>query len=241
MPQRLFLMPLIVDGLIACALKQSPARLTSCATAVQLIPRSFRRASRAKCSAATSKSASGIIRSAQATSMGRHTFSISRLFYMMTTLRMVRRRQERIQQRTAISGRSLAGRVRVSTFIGGPDVVATFGVRAALYGEYRCLFSLARCHAVDHQSNPGAPGEVGVTGSGLREPDLCPASPGRDLLYVWHAIRLSSPTFALQGHFWPWRQKISFAFNVGIAETGENRPGEDLASFLRYRSLACCC
>jgi hypothetical protein len=51
----------------------------------------------------------------------------------------------------------------------------------------------------------------------------------------------SSPTFALGGHFLSSRQKIPFAFNVGTAKIGENRLGEDLASFLRHRSLACCC
>jgi len=37
------------------------------------------------------------------------------------------------------------------------------------------------------------------------------------------------------------RQKVPFAFNVGTTRIGENRLGEDLASFLRDRSLACCC
>ena len=50
-----------------------------------------------------------------------------------------------------------------------------------------------------------------------------------------------SPTFALGGHFLSTRQKIPFAFNVGTAKIGENRLGEDLASFLRCPSLACCC
>jgi hypothetical protein len=50
-----------------------------------------------------------------------------------------------------------------------------------------------------------------------------------------------SPTFALGGHFLSARQKIPFAFNVGTAKIGENRLGEDLASFLRCPSLACCC
>ena len=51
----------------------------------------------------------------------------------------------------------------------------------------------------------------------------------------------ANPTFALGGHFLSARQKIPFAFNVGTAKIGENRRGEDLASFLRCRSLACCC
>ena len=51
----------------------------------------------------------------------------------------------------------------------------------------------------------------------------------------------TSPTFALGGHFLCSRQKIPFAFNVGTAKIGENRLGEDLASFLRDPSLACCC
>jgi hypothetical protein len=50
-----------------------------------------------------------------------------------------------------------------------------------------------------------------------------------------------NPTFALGGHFVSARQKIPFAFNVGTAKIGENRLGEDLASFLRDPSLACCC
>ena len=49
-----------------------------------------------------------------------------------------------------------------------------------------------------------------------------------------------SPTFALGGHFLSGRDKIPFAFNVGTAKISENAPGEDLASFLRDRSLACC-
>jgi hypothetical protein len=51
----------------------------------------------------------------------------------------------------------------------------------------------------------------------------------------------ANPTFALQAHFRPSRQKIPFAFNVGTAKIDEKRLGEDLASFLRDRSLACCC
>jgi len=50
-----------------------------------------------------------------------------------------------------------------------------------------------------------------------------------------------NPTFAVRAHFRSCRQKIPFVFNSGIAETGENRLGEDLASFLRHRSLPCCC
>ncbi len=50
-----------------------------------------------------------------------------------------------------------------------------------------------------------------------------------------------NPTFALEGHFLSARQKIPFAFNVGTAKIEENRLGEDLASFLRCPSLACCC
>jgi hypothetical protein len=50
-----------------------------------------------------------------------------------------------------------------------------------------------------------------------------------------------NPTFALRGHFLSEHQKIPFAFNVGTAKIGENRLGEDLASFLGYPSLACCC
>jgi hypothetical protein len=52
---------------------------------------------------------------------------------------------------------------------------------------------------------------------------------------------IRSPTFALVGHFLTSRQKIPFAFNVGTAKIGENRLDEDLASFLRYPFLACCC
>jgi hypothetical protein len=44
----------------------------------------------------------------------------------------------------------------------------------------------------------------------------------------------ASPTFALGGHFRASRQKIPFAFNAGTAKIGENRLGEDLASFLRH-------
>ena len=51
----------------------------------------------------------------------------------------------------------------------------------------------------------------------------------------------SIPTFALGGHFLSARQRIPFAFNVGTAKIGENSLGEDLASFLRDPSLACCC
>jgi len=58
---------------------------------------------------------------------------------------------------------------------------------------------------------------------------------------VWRYTPETSPTFALGGHFLSSRQKIPFAFNVGTAEIGENRLGEDLASFLRRPSLACCC
>jgi hypothetical protein len=54
-------------------------------------------------------------------------------------------------------------------------------------------------------------------------------------------VRVPSPTFALRGHFMSSRQKIPFAFNVGTAKIGGNRLGEDLASFLRDPSLACCC
>src|ERR1051325_5056070 len=54
-------------------------------------------------------------------------------------------------------------------------------------------------------------------------------------------IECVSPTFALGGHFRPSRQKIPFAFNVGTAKITENRLGEDLASFLSFPSLACCC
>jgi hypothetical protein len=50
-----------------------------------------------------------------------------------------------------------------------------------------------------------------------------------------------SPTFALGGHFLFSRQKIPFAFNAGTAKIVENSLGEDLASFLRDPSLACCC
>src|SRR6185437_7116771 len=50
-----------------------------------------------------------------------------------------------------------------------------------------------------------------------------------------------SPTFALKWHFRSWRQKIPFAFNAGTAKIGENSLGEDLASFLRKPTLACCC
>jgi hypothetical protein len=46
--------------------------------------------------------------------------------------------------------------------------------------------------------------------------------------------RRVSPTFALHGHFQPSRRKIPFAFNTGAAKTGENGPGEDLASFLSF-------
>ncbi len=41
-----------------------------------------------------------------------------------------------------------------------------------------------------------------------------------------------SLSFAVRAHFRACRQKIPFVFNTGIAKTGENRPGEDLASFL---------
>jgi deoxycytidylate deaminase len=51
----------------------------------------------------------------------------------------------------------------------------------------------------------------------------------------------ANPTFALQAHFRFSGQKIPFAFNVGNAKIGENRLGEDLASFLSDASLACCC
>jgi hypothetical protein len=50
-----------------------------------------------------------------------------------------------------------------------------------------------------------------------------------------------NPTFALGGHFLTSRQKMAFAFNVGTAKISENKLGEDLASFLRHPSLACCC
>jgi hypothetical protein len=49
-----------------------------------------------------------------------------------------------------------------------------------------------------------------------------------------------SPTFALGGNFLSARQKIPFAFNAGSGKIVENRLGEDLASFLRCPSLACC-
>jgi beta-galactosidase len=55
------------------------------------------------------------------------------------------------------------------------------------------------------------------------------------------SVARTSPTFALRGHFLSEHQKIPFAFNVGTAKIGENRLGEDLASFLGYPSLACCC
>jgi hypothetical protein len=50
-----------------------------------------------------------------------------------------------------------------------------------------------------------------------------------------------SPTFALGGHFRLSGQKIPFPFNIGTPKIAKNRLGEDLASFLRDRSLACCC
>jgi hypothetical protein len=54
-------------------------------------------------------------------------------------------------------------------------------------------------------------------------------------------VESANPTFALGWHFRLSRKKIPFAFNVGTAKNGENSLGEDLASFLRDRSLACCC
>jgi hypothetical protein len=50
-----------------------------------------------------------------------------------------------------------------------------------------------------------------------------------------------NPTFALGGHFRLSGQKIPFPFNIGTPKIAKNRLGEDLASFLRDRSLACCC
>src|SRR5438874_847687 len=46
------------------------------------------------------------------------------------------------------------------------------------------------------------------------------------------AVRGANRTFALQACFRPFHEKIPFAFNIGMVETGENWPGEDLASFL---------
>jgi len=88
------------------------------------------------------------------------------------------------------------------------------------------------------------PGEaLGVAGDDLIAASLFGMR--RDWFELSPADRLragvASPTFALGGHFRLSRQKIPFAFNAGTTKIGENTLGEDLASFLRDASLACCC
>jgi hypothetical protein len=61
------------------------------------------------------------------------------------------------------------------------------------------------------------------------------------MVNAYPAVLEANPTFALGGHFPSSRQKIPFGFNAGTPKIGENTLGEDLASFLRDPSLACCC
>jgi hypothetical protein len=80
-----------------------------------------------------------------------------------------------------------------------------------------------------------------VTGQLYPDVSIGAIAPGVGKAYNGMILATTNPTFALGGHFRYSRQKIPCAFNVGTAKIGENRLGEDLASFLECPSLACCC